>query len=100
MTTSKKTKLFTLIIFNFLLLQNVFSQENFTKGFIISVKGDTIKGFIDYRNWEKNPDKITFKNLNSETKKTINPIDVQGFGVNNDFYESAIVKLELSSKYH
>jgi hypothetical protein len=97
MTTSKKTKLFTLIIFNFLLLQNVFSQENFTKGFIISVKGDTIKGFIDYRNWEKNPDKITFKNLNSETKKTINPIDVQGFGVNNDFYESAIVKLELSS---
>jgi hypothetical protein len=97
MTTSKKTKLFTLIIFNFLLLQNVFSQENFTKGFIISVKGDTIKGFIDYRNWEKNPDKITFKNLNSETKKTINPIDIQGFGVNNDFYESAIVKLELSS---
>jgi len=42
---------------------NVLAQSNFLTGHFINIAGDTIHGEIDYRNWDKNPNKITFRNL-------------------------------------
>jgi Outer membrane protein beta-barrel domain len=97
MTNSKSIKNYTLILLFTLIQQTVFCQENYVKGFIISVKGDTIKGLINYKDWEKNPDKIVFKNLNSEVSKIVKPSDIQAFGVEANNYESAVVQMEISS---
>jgi hypothetical protein len=38
-----------------------FAQKNFKPGFIIDNQGRKIEGFIDYQNWNKNPQRFTFK---------------------------------------
>jgi hypothetical protein len=45
---------------------------------------------------EKNPDRITFKNLNSNDKKYLKPVDIQGFSVGEVVYKSAIVQMEMT----
>jgi hypothetical protein len=58
------------------------AQSNFKPGYVVTIKGDTLKGFIDYREWDKNPTDITFKNnLNSQTEifTTTNAME---FGLN------------------
>ncbi|HEY4324230.1 MAG TPA: hypothetical protein VGN20_09590 [Mucilaginibacter sp.] len=37
------------------------AQGNYKPGFVISVKGDTLKGYIDLREWGSNPTNINFK---------------------------------------
>jgi len=45
------------------------AQTNYKPGYVVTNKGDTLKGFIDYREWDKNPVEITFKNnLNSQAE--------------------------------
>ena len=39
----------------------IFAQSNYHEGYVIKSNGDTLKGFIDYREWEKNPRSIDFK---------------------------------------
>lgn len=46
-----------------------FAQSNFKPGYVIDLKGDTIKGFIDYQEWEKNPRQVTFKNTGGTTQR-------------------------------
>jgi hypothetical protein len=92
-----KNSLFILLIFTFFALQcNTYAQENFIKGFVISSNGDTLRGLINYKNWEKNPRLVQFKIGNNDTKKSYSPNDIKGFGVNNVYYESAIVQLEVT----
>ncbi|MGX5688446.1 hypothetical protein [Arcticibacter tournemirensis] len=87
-------KSFILIIF--IITSKVsLSQKNYQPGYLISVNGDTVKGFIDYRNWEKNPDKITFKKSNTP-ESSYTPELIKEFGVKNEIYVSAIVNVEVS----
>ncbi len=66
-------------------------------GYVISITGDTLHGFIDYRNWERNPNSIFFKEKLSDSKIQYSPIDIKEFGVIDEIYESAIVETEMSS---
>ncbi len=84
--------LFVLFIF-----QTSFCQENYLPGYIITLKGDTLHGFIDYRNWDRNPDKISFKEKLSDNKLIYSSLIIKGFGVLDEIYESAIVETEISS---
>jgi len=45
-----------------------FAQSNFKPGYIVTLKGDTIRGLIDFREWSANPTSIDFKA--SPTDKT------------------------------
>jgi hypothetical protein len=72
------------------------AQVNFLPGYVVSPKGDTLKGFIDYRNWENNPDRITFREKADGTPKTYGPLDIRMFSVSNDQYFGAVVKVEDS----
>lgn len=82
----------------FSFLNKTYSQENYIQGYIIKEKGDTIIGFIDYRNWDSNPNKINFKSeLESEPYK-YTPNQIKEFGVKDELYVSGIVNAEISSK--
>jgi len=93
-----KTRI-ALTLFFTLLFQLSFCQENFIQGYVISMKGDTLHGFIDYRNWELNPNKIFFKEKLSDSSIAYIPIVIRGFHVFEDTYESAIVKTEKNINY-
>ncbi len=47
----------------FLLPASLFlnAQFNYKEGNVITNNGNTIKGFINYKEWHKNPDRILFK---------------------------------------
>ncbi|MBS1507888.1 MAG: hypothetical protein JSS79_14705 [Bacteroidetes bacterium] len=83
-------KLILLFIVLFTATQS-FGQKNFQKGYIIQLNGDTIRGAIDYANWEKNPKKINFKNSNG-TVTEFSPIDIKEFKVLDERYLGAIVE--------
>ncbi len=37
------------------------AQSNYKPGYVVTLQGDTLKGFIDYKEWDKNPVSINFK---------------------------------------
>lgn len=92
-TTTKK------IIFSILgiiLFHTSFSQVNDQPGLIIKNNGDTLRGFIDYRNWAYNPDKIAFKPNMGDDPAYFKPTDLLEFRVKDEIYVSGIVQSEVS----
>lgn len=66
------------------------SQSNYKPGYVVNLKGDTLKGFVDYREWDSNPADVKFKPkmANAEAEK-ISPADVLAFGITGlEYYES------------
>ncbi|HZY39166.1 MAG TPA: hypothetical protein VFE53_21065 [Mucilaginibacter sp.] len=58
------------------------AQSNYQPGYVVTAKGDTVKGFIDYRAWDNNPVSIYFKSdLNEPAKKTFTLNDISFFNV-------------------
>ena len=45
----------------FLFTSPTYAQSNFLPGYIINQKGEKIEGYINYLNWDKNPEAINFK---------------------------------------
>jgi hypothetical protein len=37
------------------------AQTNYRKGLVVTATGDTLHGYVDYREWHYNPDEINFK---------------------------------------
>jgi hypothetical protein len=69
------------------------AQSNFKPGYIVNLKGDTLKGSIDYKEWEKNPALVTFKNA-SGASQVYTAQNANAFGVNGlEFYEKYIVNV-------
>lgn len=84
------------ILLGILCFQTTFAQENYISGEIIIQKGDTLSGFIDYRNWKKNPDKIRFKEEPDQKSIVYTPTDITAFHVEDEIYISGIVNSEIS----
>ena len=60
------------------------AQSNYKPGYVVTLKGDTLRGFIDYREWSNNPDVISFKHQLSDAKGTkYTPNDASYFNINN-----------------
>lgn len=65
------------------------AQTNFKPGYIVNLKGDTIKGFVDYKDWTRNPKEVNFKSNNSSTPQIYNAKDVEAFAVTGvEYYKS------------
>jgi hypothetical protein len=58
------------------------AQSNYKPGYVVTTKGDTLKGFIDYREWDINPRSINFKSNGSSDAKSLTPADITFFNVN------------------
>jgi hypothetical protein len=73
-----------------------FGQQNFQPAKITTLTGDTLRGFINYRGWDKNPRFITFKTGEQATPSILRPLDIKEFRVRNERYVSAQVAIENS----
>ncbi|MBV8390239.1 MAG: hypothetical protein JO080_10605 [Mucilaginibacter sp.] len=88
----------------FLLPALSYAQSNYKPGYVVNLKGDTLKGFIDYREWEANPDAIDFKSLltDKESKK-LTPSDISWFNIIGlDAYKrySGRISMDATEKDH
>ncbi|MBK9980884.1 MAG: hypothetical protein IPP15_00425 [Saprospiraceae bacterium] len=71
-----------------------FSQVNSIPGYLIKLNGDTTRGYIDYRNWKKNPSEISFKSSMDKEWIRFNPLTIAGFSVADEIYRSSIIEKE------
>ncbi|MFT4093656.1 MAG: hypothetical protein QM640_08445 [Niabella sp.] len=71
-------------------------QTNFQPGYIEFKNGDTLKGYIDYRQWEVNPDHILFKTDPSKKAETYSVKDLNKFVVSEkDTYITAAITKDM-----
>jgi len=58
------------------------AQSNYKPGYVVTLPDDTIHGFIDYKEWDKNPEKISFKkNLNNDSAQIYTVKNASAFAV-------------------
>lgn len=81
----------------FLLLSTyLLEAANFQPGYIVNLRGDTLKGFIDYQDWSFNPFEITFKTGKNRLAVNYHADDLKGFGVMERQYVATPVQKEVS----
>lgn len=73
------------------------AQKNFQAGYVVTLKGDTIKGFIDYKEWNFTPTRILFKSSdNNSDQKEYSASDISFFQIiGKEAYRRSIVKISL-----
>lgn len=86
-----------LFLFVLIISHNLVSQENFVKGIIVTNSGDSISGYIDYKNWDKSPLEIKFKSNLEASSVSYSPSQLNKFRVGDDTYIGATVERETSS---
>lgn len=95
----KKLVLKTFILFIIAFFsQDCLSQSNFIPGYIITNQNDSISGFINYKNWNKNPNKIEFKNNLDSATIIYTPNNIIELSVNNNLYASRTFDVEISPR--
>jgi hypothetical protein len=92
-------KYFKWIIVLFLFPLACFAQSNYKTGYIINLKNDTVKGYVDYREWINNPKSFYFKSsLDDNTPRKFSTVNVKAFAVTNlAYYQKAIVKISAGN---
>jgi len=75
------------------------AQKNFRDGYVVTLKGDTLKGVIDYREWDNNPTEIHFKsNSTTDNLQTFNLDNAKAFGIyNQEFYQRTNILVSVNS---
>ncbi|MDP4280783.1 MAG: porin family protein [Bacteroidota bacterium] len=74
------------------------SQKHNTEGVIINLQNDSIKGLIDFREWNSNPDKILFT-AEDGSEKTYTPYQIRGFVIpSKERYIAERVSLDVTSE--
>jgi len=82
---------YNLILFFCLFAFSATAQRNFKPGYIVTLNGDTTKGFIDYKEWNQNPHDITFKTTDQAVIQQYSPDNIKAFGVDQfDHYQRYI----------
>ena len=80
--------------------QLLHAQKTILKGYIIKLNNDTVKGYIDYKNWNKNPLSINYYPTLNDKPQNLDTKSINGFGITDDKYKesyiSKAVKLETS----
>lgn len=67
------------------------AQHHLAPGYILTSSGDSVKGSINYLNWDKNPKTIEFTGADGAVQ-TYSPLLIRGFGMfGKDYYTSAVV---------
>ena len=71
------------------------AQGNYKPGYVVNLTGDTLHGFIDYREWENNPRSILFKNTINQTKpENFSVHTSNAFAIiNAEYYQKFAVRL-------
>jgi len=93
----KVLNIFEVLLFILVSVNYSYGNDTFSPGYIIAKNGDTLHGFIDYKNWDKNPKQILFKYEKTSTEIHFSYKSILEFSTSNEIYKSAIVKVEQSS---
>jgi hypothetical protein len=65
----------------------VFAQTNYKPGYIVKSSGDTVKGYIDYREWHRSPKQIQFKSdAGNADVQLFGPANIKAFSVSGETY--------------
>jgi hypothetical protein len=92
----KKFHLLTLWFLFFSLY--TFAQSNYKPGLVVNAKGDTVRGYINVKEWEHNPVVISFKESLSAASRKLGLDDITFFEVSNYFaYRAYTVSISLNS---
>lgn len=83
---------YLIVILFFVQFVSVYAQKSFEPGYVIDTRKDTLRGFIDYKNWSKNPEKILFKALEENPPVTYGLSEIDGFYVHGETYVKAEVE--------
>jgi len=65
-------------------------QQNFLSGYIVTTQGDTVRGLIEYRQWNNSPSEVVFKEHIQGEAKTLRPKDLYYFYIEkpNELYRA------------
>lgn len=75
-------KLLRLLIILAVLPISTFAQSNYKPGYVVNLKGDTIHGYVNYREWNNAPRQFSFKNQPEDANATeFNNQNARAFGV-------------------
>ncbi|MDZ4793134.1 MAG: hypothetical protein SGI83_02550 [Bacteroidota bacterium] len=87
-----------LLLFGFAIFCNsTNAQKNFLTGYIFTSGKDTLRGEIDYRNWEYNPSRITFRSSVGATEQVFTKYELEEFVINGlDRYIKAVVLMDMN----
>jgi hypothetical protein len=88
-----KITFIALLVFAF---NGSYGQSKFLTGYVIKPNGDTVHGYVDYRNWSVNPEKISFKEQLTDDNVVYTCADINGFGVAGEIYIKATVAINES----
>jgi len=74
------------------------AQSNYKPGYVITLKGDTLHGFIDYRGWNSNPTTISFESTLTDAKsQKYGTNDIGYFNVDSlESYQKFICSISLN----
>jgi hypothetical protein len=79
----------------------MFAQSNFKPGYVVDSKGDTLRGFINYKEWGHNPSDITFKkNATDKALLKFGIHNASAFAINgSEYYERHVVSVSQDFTY-
>lgn len=74
------------------------AQSNYKPGYVINNKNDTLKGFVDYREWIKNPREINFKQTQTASPQKFSVANANGFAITGtEYYDKFVVNISTST---
>lgn len=86
-----------IILVCFLFKKTVVAQENFVPGFYKNNRQDTIKGYINLREWLKNPSFFEFKKELSDTKSELVKVnEASYFEASSEVYERFCISISMT----
>ena len=73
-----------------------FGQQNYQPAKVTTLTGDTLRGFINYRGWDRNPRVVSFKSDLQAPEQLFHPLDIKEFSVSNERYAGGKVNIDDS----
>jgi hypothetical protein len=91
-------RFYPLMFLVFLMPSFSLAQSNYKPGYIVNLHGDTVKGYINYKEWERNPSAISFKtDLNNGTAESVTTANTNAFAITSlEYYRSYMVHISTA----
>lgn len=68
-----------------------YAQKSVINGYVVKLNGDTTKGYIDYKNWNKTPYSVSFYQTLGGQKQVLDTLTIKAFGVKNEKYNDTYI---------
>ena len=92
-------KSLALFFLAFITVSSCFGQRNLQAAYIVNNSNDTIQGFIDYREWIRNPSSISFTGSTEEFLQKLTVADVKRFCIiGKEQYRSLVVTISMNNE--